>query len=317
MNPAPLLENDNRDLFPEANFPIPMDFALRLLRRTSRPQCYDSALTAILNIMSDEEDHGVPTKERSAFLSRNGIAPYCMLIFNGIGEKVSDTLPGAQQIHKLGDWNVFLPRLPRHEGDGVYGSKKDLTLEDLLLFIEEIVPIAQQLGEKLVIAGVSLGGLMATLAATRFANVIDEALIVQPPLLMKGIPESARGLIVDLVRLFKESDRLPLINMRAPGGSSHAVATGGELVLFLESVLAQKAIPPHVRLNVRYDEADEMFGSEGGTRLLKLLNTQNKVLEEWEFPFHTIKGDNPDWGPAYKIIFDSLTNFAKEFQSKN
>ena len=304
-------QNASSEILPESNFTLPIEFAQAIMRREARPLSYREALGSISRIRLDEITHDVPQCEQTLLLTHGYKTNFTMLIFNGIGERSEDIRGGAEKVHNLG-WNVFVPRLPRHGGRGVYGSKRDLSLDDLLLCIEESVPIAAELGTKLVVTGASLGGLMAGLAATRFPQLISDVLIVQPPLSLHGIPDQARSLVVDIVRLFKDSDRLPILNTRAPGGSSHAMACGGELVLFLEQVLATKSIPESIAVNIRYDQSDPMFGNEGGKKLLALLKTQNKNLDAWEFPFHTIEGDNPDWGPAYQTIFEQLEKFARD-----
>ncbi len=296
-------------------FAPPIDISLAVLSRLAAPQNFTGAVSAVERIKDDEQDKGVSADEQTLLLSPGYRTSYTMLIFNGIGETPSTIRGGAEKVFELG-WNVLVPRLPKHGGQGYFGSKKDLTVDDLLLCIEETVPIAAKLGDRLVVTGASLGSIMTAYAAVRFPTEIDEALIIQPPLSLKGVRDDLRPLVIELIRQFPDSEKLPILGRPAPGGSSHAMASGGELVLLLESILASNSVSDSLSLNVKYDEGDPIFGSNNGKRLVNLMGRSEDDLENWKFPFHVLESEGADWTTAYDAIFEELRRFAAQVQEE-
>ena len=85
-------------------------------------------------------------------------------------------------------YNVFIPRLPRHglhEFDGA--PLKGQTAEELAAFGTQMADIAQGLGERVVVAGLSGGGAVATWLAQERADV-DLAVPIAPFLGIGFIP---------------------------------------------------------------------------------------------------------------------------------
>lgn len=91
-----------------------------------------------------------------------------------------------QQFHELGarlherGWNVFIPRLPRHGlADRLTSDLANLTAEELAAFTDEAVDIAWGLGDHVVVAGISGGGIAAAWAA-QFRRDVSRAVITAP-----------------------------------------------------------------------------------------------------------------------------------------
>jgi alpha-beta hydrolase superfamily lysophospholipase len=85
----------------------------------------------------------------------------------------------AQRLHAAGA-NVYVPRLPHHGlADRMTDDLRHLTAEELLRFSDAQVDIACGLGDTLVVAGLSLGGLQAAWAAQTRPEV-DRVVLISP-----------------------------------------------------------------------------------------------------------------------------------------
>ena len=99
-----------------------------------------------------------------------------------------------QQMDALGGtffergWNVFIPRYPRHGyTDRMNTSIAELRAEHLIALANRATDVGQGLGERVTIAGLSLGAILTGyLAQTR--EGIDRAVLIAPMLGLKPIP---------------------------------------------------------------------------------------------------------------------------------
>lgn len=99
-----------------------------------------------------------------------------------------------QQMDALGaqfyaqGWNVFIPRYPRHGyKDRLTNSIAELRAEHLVALANRSVEVGKALGERLTIAGLSLGAILAGLMAQRRAD-IERAVLIAPMLGLNPIP---------------------------------------------------------------------------------------------------------------------------------
>jgi pimeloyl-ACP methyl ester carboxylesterase len=99
-----------------------------------------------------------------------------------------------QQMDSLGSlffaqgWNVFIPRYPRHGySDRLTTAIAELRAEHLVALANRSVEVGKALGERLTVAGLSLGAILCGLMAQRRADV-DRAVLIAPMLGLKPIP---------------------------------------------------------------------------------------------------------------------------------
>lgn len=99
-----------------------------------------------------------------------------------------------QQMDSLGrqffeqGWNVFIPRYPRHGyKDRLTKSIAELRAEHLVALANRSAEVGAALGERMTVAGLSLGAILAGLLAQRRADV-DRAVLIAPMLGLKPIP---------------------------------------------------------------------------------------------------------------------------------
>ncbi|HEV2140946.1 MAG TPA: alpha/beta fold hydrolase [Candidatus Dormibacteraeota bacterium] len=101
-----------------------------------------------------------------------------------------------QQMDALGKqlfaqgWNVFIPRYPRHGyTNRLTDAIAELRAEHLVALASRSVEVGTGLGERLTVAGLSLGAILTGLMAQRRAEV-DRAVLIAPMLGLRPIPSA-------------------------------------------------------------------------------------------------------------------------------
>src|SRR2546430_11916099 len=85
-------------------------------------------------------------------------------------------------------WNVLIPRYPRHGyTDRLNNSIAELRAEHLLALANRAAAVGAGLGERLTVAGLSLGAILAGYLA-QTGDGIDRAVLIAPMLGLKPIP---------------------------------------------------------------------------------------------------------------------------------
>lgn len=102
----------------------------------------------------------------------------------------------ASELHERGH-NVFVPRLPRHgHADRFSTALERLRPDDLYAAVDEYVELAREYGDRVTIAGFSLGGLLAAWAAQHYD--IDRAVAIAPFLGVSFLPGVAMSAVAEL-----------------------------------------------------------------------------------------------------------------------
>ena len=106
----------------------------------------------------------------------------------------------GHQFHERG-WNVLIPRYPRHGyTDRLNTSIAELRADHLIALANRAAIAGAGLGERLTIAGLSLGGILTGyLAQTR--DGIERAVVIAPMLGLKPIPGPVLGMMSKLATL--------------------------------------------------------------------------------------------------------------------
>ena len=112
--------------------------------------------------------------------------------------------PLAAELARAGA-NIVIPRLPHHGlADRMTPELKELSADELAAVASEAVEIAAALGEKVTVAGISLGGVLAAWLA-QFRPGVDRAVIISPLFSIPVVPEwfsDFLGLVADRVPNF-------------------------------------------------------------------------------------------------------------------
>ena len=199
-----------------------------------------------------------------------------------------DTL--GRQFHERG-WNVVIPRYPRHGyTDRLNTSIAELKVDDLLEVANRSAEIGAGLGDRLTIAGLSLGAILAGYLA-QAREGIERAVLIAPMLGLKPIPGPA------LTALSVVAKRIPNFYMwwnddlkdslgppyGYPRFATHAYAAlfdAGRLL-----VRSARSAPPKARSIVVVTNAGEpRLDNRFTYRLVDSWRKHGAAVETFEFP---------------------------------
>jgi carboxylesterase len=115
---------------------------------------------------------------RTIFLGDEGKARRCFVLLHGFTNCPQQFLHLAQRLYQDGD-AVLVPRYPYHGlSDRLTKEPSRLTTDELIRFANDMTDIGQGLGREVVVAGLSLGGLLAMWLAQQRADVARAVTII-------------------------------------------------------------------------------------------------------------------------------------------
>ncbi|MBV8372912.1 MAG: alpha/beta hydrolase [Candidatus Eremiobacteraeota bacterium] len=134
-----------------------------------------------------ERDHpGVSARGRTAVHVHGGRRPRAFVLLHGMSASPPQFDRFALELFARGH-NVLVPRLPRHgHADRNSTALARLKPDDLYAAVSDYVAIARELGERVTVAGFSLGGLLAAWSAQHFE--LDRCVAIAPFLGVAWIP---------------------------------------------------------------------------------------------------------------------------------
>lgn len=196
----------------------------------------------------------------------------------------------GRQLFERG-WNVLIPRYPRHGyTDRLNTSISELRAEHLIAVANRAAQAGNGLGERLTVAGLSLGAILAGLIA-QMRGGIERAVLIAPMLVVKPIPGPALNAMSHLAY------RLPNFyiwwngslkdkigpSYGYPRFSTHAYAalfqTGAQLVK------SARSAPPKARsIAVVTNAAEPRLDNRSTYRLIDSWRAHGATIETYEFP---------------------------------
>lgn len=175
-------------------------------------------------------DHrGISDKGRTKLLLHGEIRPVATVLYHGISASPEQFVRFAHELHARGH-NVIVPRLPRHgHRNRLTTALAQLQADDLRAFARESIELAQGLGEQVVVAGFSLGGLLTTWIAQRYP--IARAVAIAPFFGVSWMPDRLTvpftDVLLKLPNIFGWWDPIARENQQPEHGypryASHAV----------------------------------------------------------------------------------------------
>ncbi|MGB6061931.1 MAG: alpha/beta fold hydrolase, partial [Candidatus Aquilonibacter sp.] len=124
--------------------------------------------SALLDRLRLRDHRGISNEGRTKLLLHGEPRPVAIVLFHGIAASPQQFVRFAHELHERGH-NVIVPRLPRHgHRNRLTTALARLQADDLRTFATQSIELAQGLGEHVVVAGFSLGGLLATWAAQHY-----------------------------------------------------------------------------------------------------------------------------------------------------
>ena len=196
----------------------------------------------------------------------------------------------GRQFHDLG-WNVLIPRYPRHGySDRLNTSIAELRVDQLLALANRAAEAGAGLGERVTIAGLSLGAILTGyLAQTR--DGVDRAVLIAPMLGLKPIPGpalTAMGTLAKRIPNFymwwnnelKEQLGPPHGYPRFPTHAYAALFDAGRLLVRS----ARKAPPKAHSIAVLTNAAEPRLDNRFTYRLVDSWRAHGAAVETFEFP---------------------------------
>ncbi len=148
--------------------------------------------------MMDRDDDRIAVNARTALYLHGARAPWSLVLLHGFTNHPGQYLDFAPQFYVLGV-NVIVPRMPLHGyADRMTDALKSLTAEMLLEAAYEAVDAAAGLGERVAVAGISMGGSLAAHLAQYRPNVAT-SMPIAPDFGLLKLPRWALDLIVPIV----------------------------------------------------------------------------------------------------------------------
>ncbi|HVA36244.1 MAG TPA: alpha/beta fold hydrolase [Candidatus Dormibacteraeota bacterium] len=159
---------------------------------------YDTALRR-LELLSAEDGPEIGGGSGTRALLHGRRTRGALLLLHGLASAPPQFALLGERLHARG-WNVLIPRLPHHgHADPMTTSLADLTADDLRAAAAEALAITAGLGERVTVAGFSMGGtLSAWLAHHR--HEVEHAVAISPFLGVSLLPAGTGGLLAHALR---------------------------------------------------------------------------------------------------------------------
>ncbi len=196
----------------------------------------------------------------------------------------------GRQFYERG-WNVLIPRYPRHGySDRLTRSIAELRSEMLFALANRAAEAGAGLGERLTVAGLSLGGILAGyVAQTR--DGVERAVLIAPMLGLRPIPAWGLAALTELARLLpnfyiwwdtNQKDRIaPLYGY--PRFATRAYAALFETGTALQRA-ARKSAPKARRIEVITNAAEPRLDNRFTAQLVEAWRRQGASVGTFESP---------------------------------
>ncbi len=163
---------------------------------------FDEATREIAAMQYMENDSIWP-ECRTKFYSHGKRTHTAVLLLHGYTAGTQQFAPLAERCFDEG-YNVFIPRVPHHgKKDRASTETKKLTSVELARFSDHVMDIVCGLGERVIVGGLSMGGVLTAWLAQQRTEV-DKALIIAPIFAVHFIPVSIFCLAARLVLLLPD-----------------------------------------------------------------------------------------------------------------
>ena len=229
--------------------------------------------------------------------------PCCRLQFMTHGRKTARTIilvhgytNCPQQFHELGRRffergdNVLIAPLPYHGlADRMSTDQAKLTAEEMAAYTEEVVDIADGLGERVVMMGLSAGGVMTAWAA-QHRHDLDCAVIIAPTLGFKPVPAPLTAPLMNVILTLPDgwswwNDELKE-KVPPPYGyprcSKHALAEILRLGIVVEEAARQRP-PAAGKIVTVFNPNDEAINDERTLQLVDLWKKHRANIASYTF----------------------------------
>ncbi|MFN7116311.1 MAG: alpha/beta hydrolase [Saprospiraceae bacterium] len=194
----------------------------------------------------------------------------------------------GQQFYELG-YNVLIAPMPYHGyKDRLTEAHANLTAEDLARYADEVVDIAQGLGEKVTMMGLSVGGVVTAWAAQHRTDM-ELAVLISPAFGYGPIPPPTTAAVMNVFRLMPNGYEWWNPEKQAQGGVPHGYpryakrALAEALRLGFSVQQSAKKLKPSTPLLVITNANDHQINNERTAAIVALWRKNGAQLETYEF----------------------------------
>ena len=161
------------------------------------PPDYAAALRSFAELAARDDDT-IHARGGTMLLAHGRPTTRAVLFLHGLTASPMQCNALARRLHASGD-SVIVPRLPGHGAcDRLTTQLRDVPAQHLIDAAYEALAIARGLGTSVVVAGFSLGGLLAAWLAQH--EHVDHAVAIAPFLGVVGIPDAATAALAASLR---------------------------------------------------------------------------------------------------------------------
>lgn len=169
-----------------------------LVSKPNPARDYDEAIARIKELQAKDSAEINPVC-RTQLLTQGKKAAKVIVMLHGFTNCPQQFTPLAKQFFDQG-YNVLIPRMPYHGySDRVTDAPARTTAEGLVAFTDNSIDIAQGLGDRVTVMGLSGGGMLTAWAAQYRADV-TKAIIIAPNFAYKIIPRRYTRLLTVVAR---------------------------------------------------------------------------------------------------------------------
>jgi len=169
------------------------------LAPAARPaNTYEEAVARVTALQA-KDGSDVRDDSRTRLWSQGKKVEHALVYYHGYTNAPPQFKILGEELCKQG-YNVLVPRLPYHGlKDPLTTEQSKLKAEDMAALTQETVDIAKGLGNKVTIAGLSAGGVMAAWAA-QFRSDVDLAVVMSPAFGLPIVPSWVSSIFTFAVR---------------------------------------------------------------------------------------------------------------------
>ena len=292
-----------------------------MLSSHSRPaQNYDEALSRAQALQS-QDDAAINPLCRTQFLTHGKKTDNAIVLLHGFTNC-------PQQFASLGKtffdhgFNVLIPRIPRHGfADRLTNEPARTSAEEMAAFTDEVVDIAQGLGDRVTVMGLSGGGVMTAWAA-QYRSDVDKVIIIAPNfayvLIPKNFTRVMTGVALTIPNIFIWWDDKLKMNTQPdyayPRFSTRAIAEVTRLGYAIRSA-AKKEKPLAKSIVMVLNETDEAVDNAVPMELAKSWRANGGEVSDYVFKAEMgLKHDLIDPNQPYQrtdVVYPILMELAK------
>jgi alpha-beta hydrolase superfamily lysophospholipase len=149
---------------------------------------FSPATKALMERFVARDHQYVSEAGRTKLLLHDEVRPTAVVLFHGLSASPTQFERFARELYEHGH-NVIVPRLPRHgHTDRMSAALERMNADELRQFATDSIELAHGVGTRVVVAGFSLGGLLAIWSAQHLK--VDRAVSIAPFLGVSWIPHS-------------------------------------------------------------------------------------------------------------------------------